>query len=334
MSKGNLFLGQARGSVGDVTFTHIAGVQVTRARNRSPKNPQSILQLVQRICLNTSSKAFSALQDICNHSYEGFAEGTPCQAMFMKRNTQLLRDKLAAVIATPTEDVLFSTNASNFSYKGDLMAAYNEYEVSHGTLPSLAFTKGDEETGAAPRVAFSVPSGTTAASLTYADVISGLGLQRGDQLTFLAVGHDYDDPNSESYISAVGIARVILEPASGDLTTAFLSTSVINSPNPRNEGEVYFSATIDGTTCTLKVPQLGNINSARIGTALAMVGFACIVSRQQGDTWLRSSERIMSLWLPSQSASVLNNMLIGDAYLTYKAGPSASSLYLNQSENF
>lgn len=48
MAKGNMLLGMARGSVGDVTFYRDGGLQRARSRNRQPNNPRSSKQQTQR----------------------------------------------------------------------------------------------------------------------------------------------------------------------------------------------------------------------------------------------------------------------------------------------
>lgn len=48
MAKGNMLLGMARGSVGDVTFYRDGGIQRARSRNRQPSNPRSNKQQTQR----------------------------------------------------------------------------------------------------------------------------------------------------------------------------------------------------------------------------------------------------------------------------------------------
>lgn len=57
--KGNMFLGYARGSVGDVTFARQKGQQVARARNRKPNNPRSSAQMRQRSRFISAVKFFS-----------------------------------------------------------------------------------------------------------------------------------------------------------------------------------------------------------------------------------------------------------------------------------
>lgn len=46
-------MGMARGKVGDVVLTRLAGEQVARARNRAPKNPKTTKQMAQRAALAT-----------------------------------------------------------------------------------------------------------------------------------------------------------------------------------------------------------------------------------------------------------------------------------------
>lgn len=51
MSKGNLFLGKARGKVGSVVFSTLKGQQIARSYNANPNNPRSINQMAQRVLL-------------------------------------------------------------------------------------------------------------------------------------------------------------------------------------------------------------------------------------------------------------------------------------------
>ena len=58
MAHGNMLLGQVRGSVGDVTFNVLKGQQVSRARNRQPANPKTMLQQAQRSLLANMTKYY------------------------------------------------------------------------------------------------------------------------------------------------------------------------------------------------------------------------------------------------------------------------------------
>ena len=137
MGKGNLFLGFGRGKVGDIVYFRQYGEQVWRARNKSPKNPQTALQLLQRVVLKTVSSAYSLLQPLANHSFQGEQEGTSNQSMFTRRNVEILRNRLAGIINDgSTEDILSSTEA-NFSRKGQRGAEINAYLLSEGNINSL-----------------------------------------------------------------------------------------------------------------------------------------------------------------------------------------------------
>ena len=92
MAKGNLFLGHARGKVGSVVFTRLDGAQITRSLNNAPKNPRTDAQMVQRAIAATVMQAYSAMQKICNHSFEGIAYGMKSQQHFMKINMDRLSE--------------------------------------------------------------------------------------------------------------------------------------------------------------------------------------------------------------------------------------------------
>lgn len=61
MAKGNLILGYGRGAIGDVVLTRSGGQQTSRARNRTPRNPNSPLQVVQRARFRSASGFFTQL---------------------------------------------------------------------------------------------------------------------------------------------------------------------------------------------------------------------------------------------------------------------------------
>lgn len=98
MSKGNMFQGMARGKVGDVVFSRLDGQQITRVRNRNPRNPRTNAQLYQRAVMATIMQAYSAGKAILDHSFQGESRGSGCQRVFMSRNAGILRNLLAADI--------------------------------------------------------------------------------------------------------------------------------------------------------------------------------------------------------------------------------------------
>lgn len=326
MSKGNLFLGQARGSVGDVTFTHTDGVQIARARNRSPKNPQSVLQMVTRIVQSSVSKAYSLFLPICDHAFQGKATGTPNQSRFMQLNAAMLRAKLADIIVAPSEEAAMASTAYNFSFKGDQLPVFNEWIVSAGTLPvvPVEYLSAALEFAVGPLLSVSNPI-----ELTYQQVADALHAQQGDQLTILAIANDPNKIGDFSpTIDAFEYARIILEPSSGNMSAPFFTGETapfsVNLPNERNEGSVAFG----WNSTRITVSRLGTLSGSEgSGTSRWIQGVAAILSRRVYMTWERSSQSFVVI---RGGTFELNYGTFGDAYMTYLRSASASPLYLNQ----
>lgn len=329
MSKGNLFLGFARGKVGDVVFSRNSGEQVARARNRSPKNPQSALQMLQRVCMKTSSSAFSMMQAICNHSYQGRQEGTPCQSRFTELNVAQMRRQLRDLIEQGDPVDIMESIESNFSGKYDTGAQIRPYVISEGTLPVMSYEVGNLGDCVA---AIDIPglATTVATTMTYQQVINSLGLQAGDQITFVALS--VDDTKDGSTFNAFKFARVILMPSDGDLTKPFFKTGTgqsdyeINLPNEANEGTVGF------TINTGKAAFLLSGLDPNEGTAYSTCACAVIASRLSGGVWQRSTQSLALQDLASLTHTHDEAFLSGAiaSFLTVQN----SSLYLNQAEGF
>lgn len=327
MAKDNLFLGTARGSVGDIVFSRLDGQQVARVRNRAPHNPQSPAQMVQRIIMSTVGKAYSLMQEITNHSFEGFEQSQGSQRKFMEVNVSVLRDVCADVLAYPVEEVIKSSELTNFSFKNDYSPVLNRYMISAGSLPSVDLLR--EENGVAPIISFD-PGEKTQANITYEDIITLLGLQRGDQLTFIQVTADGTmSGRAKSLINGFRVARVILEPSDGDITSPFFDQlNQINKPNERNSGS--FSALYLANTETRKglAFTLNNVDASQ-ASSRALAASAVILSRQIGGRWLRSTQFLEPRYATGDLSATTS--YLGEAYLSYLTG-SASDLYLNQAE--
>lgn len=94
-----MFQGMARGKVGDVVFSRLNGQQVSRVRNRNPRNPRTNSQLAQRAVMATVMQAYSAGKEIFDHSFQGKSVGAHNMATFMKLNADKLRAQLASDFA-------------------------------------------------------------------------------------------------------------------------------------------------------------------------------------------------------------------------------------------
>lgn len=329
MAKDNLFLGMARGSVGDVVFSRLDGVQVARSRNRSPRNPRTPLQLLQRVVMATVGKAYTFFSPLADHSYEGETGLQGSQRAFVVENVDLLRNQLAELIAYPLDSRMENSDLLNYSFVGDVGPVFNPYVISKGSLPPARMfsrTQGSEtwfelmlETNLE-----AVPSPLV--SLTYRQACDALGLQPGDQITSVAACVDQDG-FSDTFVS-LQFARIIMMPAGGDPDIPFLAgAGGLNAPNERNTG-VFF----EGQPTILKDDDTNRVCLALELPApegLTPVAGCIIISRQDSSgIWLRSTETLKRL---SDGLDRLDDHQFGDAYISHKRY-TASSLYLNQAE--
>lgn len=333
MAKDNLFLGFARGKVGSVVFYRAKGEQIARALNAAPSNPQTALQLLQRVCFKSSSVAYSLFQDITDHSFEGVDAGTPSQSRFAQRNIALMRAQLVDEINSGDEEEILTSAQSNFATKADTLPPFRPYVMSEGHAPDVspALTAfGADE------VSLTLP-GVWGESPTYDDVINTLGLQRGDQLTFLFLS--VDDTTDSHVFNGFHYARVILEPANGVFTTPFVSGNAINSPNARNQGVLGASVMLDGETNYLSfrasTPDRTIIDEVA-GSANSLAAVGVIVSRQVGNTWQRSN---CELLLRSDVTTVQGHLqwdhstgYLADAIASFRTTGAVSTAYLNQAQ--
>lgn len=136
MAIGNMFQGMARGKVGDVVFAVRDGKQVSRVRNRRPKNPKTNKQMLQRAVMATVLQAYSAGREIFDHSFQGKSVGEKNQRAFLSKNAKLLRSNLAAEIEAGT--AALNCNVAVVA-PGAINPVPNEYMISEGSYPQNFF---------------------------------------------------------------------------------------------------------------------------------------------------------------------------------------------------
>ena len=294
-----MLLGHARGKVGDLVFSRSNGQQVVRARAAVVKNPQTEAQMIQRIFLNTISQSYSNMVQIVDHSYEGVQKGQKTMEMFLSRNLKNLRTKVQQAVekgSLYSEIFEFSPIASNFF-------AVNDYEIAKGTLPEIQVSSASDDA----KMSMVAPENT------YKSILDHYGLNRGDQLTFVAI---VSNGNGRRVFK---FARVILDPVNADgteadITSAFIANDTINLPNGRNEGEF---TTIEHTDRKLLFSFTPNFQHAA----------AVIVSRRRSDgEWLRSNATLKQ---NEDSAELTYSLQQALDMLQSGALDSLSSQYLN-----
>ena len=124
MAQSKSFFGLRRGSTKTLTFSVYNGKQVTKDRVTDVKNPRSSMQMKQRATMATAMRGYSALKEICDHSFEGITYGQKSMNYFVSENARMIRS------AAPSVNLSLS--------KGNSVS--NAYIISKGTLPEVKVT--------------------------------------------------------------------------------------------------------------------------------------------------------------------------------------------------
>lgn len=209
MAKGNLFLGMGRGSIGDVTFYRADGQQLSRVRNRRPKNPKTEAQLYQRAIMATVVKAYQAGKAIFDHSFEGFSVGAQNQRQFMSLNAKMLRQLVATDINTP---IATNSQKARVVAPGVSVPVADPFIISRGSYQQNFFTLDPSDH------TFYIPESVEAE--TVAAYAQRVGLIAGDIYTFVvfAIKKDiayqspmYDDALASLNYCSFGWVRLIVK---------------------------------------------------------------------------------------------------------------------------
>lgn len=156
MAKGNLFLGTAKKTIGDIVLYRRNGVQQSRVRVRHIANPRTEAQALQRNYMAPVTKFYAPLAGVLERSWEGLNRSESLSA-FLKANFTLARangwyvDKGAEFLALP-------------------------YQVSKGILAPLSYSDSMLTLAETPN---DIQVSTISA------ILVNMGYQLGDQITFL-----------------------------------------------------------------------------------------------------------------------------------------------------
>lgn len=137
MAKGNMLLGQARGSVGDVVFSVENGQQVSKVRTRTKANPKTAAQQIQRSIMATVTQAWVTLGPILKTMWEGYKKDAESKYKFTSVNISRLRSMYAADEKRIDQPFL---DRCHCVAPGASYCVGNEYQIAHGTLTNNQLT--------------------------------------------------------------------------------------------------------------------------------------------------------------------------------------------------
>lgn len=172
MAKGNLFLGTARRSVGDVVLYRRNGNQVSRVRVRKIANPRSDGQALQRSYMAAVSKFYSFFKSPLEKSWQGLNR-SQSQSAFLKANNNLVRQNGYYVTkGFGLAPLPLQVSKGTLQRVGGAIASGGEFVV----LPTLHSTIVDD----------------TWSLGTMSQAFISRGYSAGDQVTFIFITYDDD----------------------------------------------------------------------------------------------------------------------------------------------
>lgn len=274
--------------------------QLSRARNRKPANPRTDPQLTSRILLKTVSLAYSQFMfDFANQTFQGAGNPRDNQRRFLSSNIRKMRQRISEG----------STGDMNFAYRDDTTALLNRYTVSEGILPSVIYTM--TTSGGASAIAFGNAFLSSGEDPTYQEICDSLGLAAGSQLTFMLVRAN------QGVIEFVKRARIVLSPASGDMSISFLTNGgAINDPNPDNDFNI---GTFTWSRPSATTGQLG------ISLTTEYQALAIVASYNDGSGWKYSWQE---LWYDPNAGYGTHSLQV--AIESWKTETAGSDKYTQQ----
>lgn len=293
MSKGNMLLGQARGSVGDLTFFRRNGEQITRAKVTQVANPRTAAQLIQRMIFATAAAAYSRLKSICDHSFEGVQYGSRSQARFMSLNLDRLRANY--VISGDQEALVNQPVIDSIAYarRGDAAYSGQGLIISRGSLPEVTI-----QTTGASDVFAGFGNVTLSPTSTIAQVLAALNAAPGDQITVVAMD---DLAKGDTFSPVIKKSRYVVD-------VNATSTQLSAAWDPTGTAAAFDQVKTKVSDAQLVISGADTYLNVVCANDSVPVACAIILSRQEtGGKWLRSNAVLVNAvdegaWYPAYSA--------------------------------
>ena len=290
MAKGIEMNGMLRGKRGGVVYSRVNGEQLSRARATEVKNPKTTAQMAQRAICATATQAYSLMKPIVDHSYEGVKYGAKTQQAFMKDSLALLRTRAV-------------NDDGNFLIPNVVSLAANPYIVSRGTLTSPIHIGYDSDGDEVTIISMVNPAVGGDIVVTTNSFCKALGINKGDQITLVAIVKDEAQPIIGEYDgreyrrNRFIYARITVKADAAD-------DEIVYSVAENKFGTAVIVEGFGNTTFYISG---ANNNSVRINYSGEMLAFGCIRSVKEGDKWLRSTTQLE--WIDNQLIYNFNDML-------------------------
>ena len=292
--------GSLSGSVGKVTFRKgIKGETIASQKAEKVHNPNTEDQAYQRMCMNTAMKAYSAMKEICNHSFEGVQYGQKTMSAFIRENLFGIQNGYSGISQVVNQ---------GFTAKG----------LAGGVAPRpFLVSKGS----IAPANIRSLRGG----SVSWKSFKAKMNVKEGDQLTLVAFISPYNFASTVDYDEAAQIpfkfvySRYLFKDTIAD------NLVIINGDQEyiNNEALQEVEDPGDLNLVLAKGNQFSagfyEVDVKYLSSDMYVNGYAAIVSRNVNGVWKRSIANIE--WDGTQNINDLGIYKADSVLKTYNATP-------------
>lgn len=292
--------GGLSGSVGKVTFRKgVKGETIASQKAEKVHNPNTEDQAYQRMCMNTAMKAYSAMKEICNHSFEGVPYGQKTMSAFIRENLFGIQNGYSGISQVLNQ---------GFTAKG----------LAGGVAPRpFLISKGS----IAPANIHSLRGG----AVNWKSFKTKMNVKEGDQLTLVAFISPYNFVSTVDYDEAAQIpfkfvySRYLFKDTIAD------DLVIINGDQEyiNNEALQEVEDPGDLNLVLAKGDQFSSgyyeVVVKYLASDIYVNGYAAIVSRNVNGVWKRSIANM--LWTNPNNINALGIYKADSVLKTYNATP-------------
>lgn len=292
--------GSLSGSVGKVTFRKgVKGETIASQKAEKVHNPNTEDQAYQRMCMNTAMKAYSAMKEICNHSFEGVPYGQKTMSAFIRENLFGIQNGYSGISQVLNQ---------GFTAKGIAGGvAPRPFLVSKGSIPPANI------------------SSLSGGGVSWKQFKSKMNVKEGDQLTLVAFISPYNFASTVDYDEAAQIpfkfvySRYLFKDTIAD------DLVIINGDQEyiNNEALQEIEDPGDLNLVLAKGEQFSagyyHVDVKYLASDIYVNGYAAIVSRNVNGVWKRSLANLA--WTNPRNINALGIYRTDSVLKTYNTTP-------------
>lgn len=192
MAKSKSFFGLRRGSTKSHTFSVLDGLQITKERVTSVKNPKTAGQSAQRMKLAPAQQFYGALSDVLDHSFQGVQYGEKSRQRFMS--------------------MAMKQNGGPYVIKDYKQLVPGSYTVSTGNLSPVLLSEYTDNDFVKTSLRLNLTSEeydeATRAQIVQSLIDNNLGFELSDKISFLFIIYNSTTDTYHPYK-----LQIILEPS-------------------------------------------------------------------------------------------------------------------------